>query len=201
MNILIIGGGTVGLLLIEKLKEKSKITVVERDMHQCEKIAEKYENVEVVNSKAEDTDSLESLKIDKYDMVFVVTGNQSANIVASLYLKHINAKRIICKLSTPNYIEMLNDMGIETVCEDVVTADELIRKAFSPDFLRFISSGVKLEKINNEFSGLAVVDVLQKGVYPLVMVRKGVIHIPRLDEIIEPEDELFLLKQQIRQGP
>ena len=196
MKVLIIGGGTVGVLLIEKLRRKAKITVVEKDRLRCEKLAEKYEDIEVVNSKAEDTDALNELNIHEFDIAFVVTGNQSVNIVSSLYLKHLGAQKIISKLSTPNYIEMLENMKIETVCEDVVTADEFIRKAFSPELSKLLASNIKLENIKNEFVGLSVKDVVERGFYPVVLLRENSVYIPSIDEVIREDDELFLLKQE-----
>ena len=195
MKILIVGGGTVGVLLIEKLMDSAQLIVVERDLERCEKLSEKYESLEVIHAKAEDTDFLMQLDIKKFDIIFVVTGNQSVNIVSSLYLKHIGANKIVCKLNTPNYIEMLNNMSIETVCEDVVTADELIRRAFNPALSKLFSSEIKLEKVENNYVGFSVQELLRKNIWPVIIERGETIYIPSNDEVVREEDILYILKQ------
>ncbi len=194
MRVLIIGGGTVGSLLIKNLRENAKITVIERDMHRCEWLAQRYEGVEVINAKAEDTDELNEVGIDNFDIIFVVTGNQGVNIVTSLYLKHNGAKRIICKLNTPNYIEMLDEIGIESICEDIVTAQEFIRKSFSPILSKLVSSKMALEEIENIYASATARDLVEEGIYPLVILREEVVFFPDLDEKILEGDRLFRLK-------
>ncbi len=196
MRILIIGGGTVGTLLINKLRKvKPKITVIEKDIRRCEKIAEKYEEVEVINGKAEDTELLSSLDVEKFDLVFVVTGNQGTNIISSIYLNHINAKRIICKLNTPSYIPVLENMGIETVCEDVVTSEQLMIKSFSPSVSMLFSSDIILEEIENY--GEKVKEVIEKEKYPVILITQdNKIKIPRIDEKISEKDKVFILKKK-----
>ena len=193
MRILIIGGGKVAEYLL-RLLEGSNITVVEKNRERCEYLAEKYENVNILHSKAEDTDVLESLGISDFDVVFVVTGQESVNIATSFYLRHMGAKSIYCRLSNERYKEVLEEVGIAVVSENSTLAEMFVMRAFEPEKLKILSF-LAVER-RQAPEGKSVGELIKEGFYPLLLLRKGELIVPSLDEQLSSEDEILLLRKK-----
>ena len=81
-KVMIIGGGKTGLFLSKKLAEFNvSVKVIERDKERCYYLAERLENVIVLNGDGTDINLLKEENIDDMDAVVTATGFDEDNLL------------------------------------------------------------------------------------------------------------------------
>ena len=74
-KIMISGGGRVTENLLEKIKSDYDITVIESDTERCNYIAGKFQDITVVNTKANDVTTLKDEGLEHCDLFLALTGS------------------------------------------------------------------------------------------------------------------------------
>ncbi len=200
MKVAIIGAGKVGRLIANSIRKKVKnILIIEKKREVCDKLAEKYD-WEIINGDATDPDIIEEAKINEYDIVFITTGNSTTNILTAMYLKHMGANRVITRLDSNKYIDMLEKLGIEGVSEDAIMAREMLHKAFNPiiyELFNLSSSNIRIGQISGrEIGAKTLKEAIEKeGIYPVAIWRNGTFIMPKLDEEIFEDDIIIVLEE------
>jgi trk system potassium uptake protein TrkA len=81
-NVMIMGGGKVGMCTIDKIKKRKKIKLIEKDPERCLDAADKYSDVLVINDDGHNVKLLEDENIEEMDAFVAVTGNSETNIIS-----------------------------------------------------------------------------------------------------------------------
>ncbi len=110
----IIGGGNVGLMLAENLEKAGiRTKIIERNYKRCEDLTEVLKKTLVINGDGTNLELLESEDIVDSDVVVSVTNNDEKNLLCSLLVKQLGAKRVITRVSKNANIALFEKVGID----------------------------------------------------------------------------------------
>ena len=117
MYILIVGASGIGESLIEKIQTENKkhiIVVVDKDIENCNRIAQKYDII-VIHGDATQSEVLEECEIKKADVVVTTTDNDSANLLTIGLAKNNNVKKLISIANREESIPLYMEKGVQIV--------------------------------------------------------------------------------------
>lgn len=113
---MIIGGGKTGFYLAKKLADTgTNVKIIERDVKRCRYLAEKLENVMILQGDGTDKNMLEDENIDAMDAVITATGFDEDNLLLALMANQYNISHIIAKISRDSYSDFISELGIVTM--------------------------------------------------------------------------------------
>lgn len=113
-NVAIIGGGNVGLKLARGLENlKLNIKIIERDEERCNFLSQELNNTLVIKGDGTDLELLNEEDIASSDVVVSVTNNDEKNLLCSLLVKHLGAKRVISRVSKNTNMALFEQVGID----------------------------------------------------------------------------------------
>jgi trk system potassium uptake protein TrkA len=112
----ILGGGRIALYLAWALENTgARLTIVERDPERCMTLAEKLPKATVIQGDGTDHELLDTEGIFECDAFVALTGRDEENLLMALTAQHAGVKKVLPKMSRPNYMEVLRQLGLETV--------------------------------------------------------------------------------------
>lgn len=141
MKAIIIGGGKIGYHLLLTLRERGcEVTLVEKDMALCERIAEEA-GTDVICGDGTDLGVLRQAGIARADVVAAVTGKDEENLVVCQIAKAgFGTGKSIARINNPKNIPMFRALGVDqTVCSTQVIAD-LIEFEFDKNICRIVQT-------------------------------------------------------------
>ena len=113
-SVSIIGGGNVGLKLARSLESlKLNVKIIERDEERCNFLSQELNNVLIIHGDGTDLELLNEEDIASSDVVVSVTNNDEKNLLCSLLVKHLGAKRVISRVSKNTNAALFEQVGID----------------------------------------------------------------------------------------
>ena len=113
-NVVIIGGGNVGLKLARSLEDlKLNIKIIERDEERCEFLAEQLNNTLVIHGDGTDLELLNEEEIATSDVVVSVTNNDEKNLLCSLLVKQMGVNRVVSRVSKITNASLFEKVGVD----------------------------------------------------------------------------------------
>ena len=110
----IIGGGNVGLNLAKSLENlKLKLKIIEKSEERCNYLSQELNNALVINGDGTDLELLNEEDIASSDVVVSVTNNDEKNLLCSLLVKNLGAKRVISRVSKNANVALFEKVGID----------------------------------------------------------------------------------------
>jgi trk system potassium uptake protein TrkA len=144
-KVALIGGGSVGFLLAEKLEEAGiRVTIIEQNKERCLFLANNLKKSLVLHGDGTDFDLLESEAIGEADAIICVTNNDEKNLLCSLLVKQISKGRIITRVGNTQTALLFDRVGIDVVVSprEAALKDLLNRvEAHDVDILALIEGG------------------------------------------------------------
>jgi trk system potassium uptake protein len=125
-NILFMGGSRIAQKTIEKLGENYRIKVVESNRERCNLLADKYENILVINADGRDLDMLMSEGLSKMDAIIATTGSSEVNMLSCHLAKKAGIKRTVAEIENFSLINTAKGMDIGTVINKKLIAASYI---------------------------------------------------------------------------
>ncbi len=208
-GVIIVGGGETGAFLAGALDHTSlHVKIIEKDSHRCEELAERLDNVIVINGDGTDKDLLLEENIHEMDFMIALTGDEENNVLMSLLARELGVKKIITRISKLSYIPLVSAIGIDTVVSPRLSAVRAILQYIRHGKVISVAplKGEQAEAIEAE--ALETSDIVDtplsqvkfpKGALVGAIVRGDEIIIPRGDTIIRARDRLifFVLREVI----
>ena len=115
----IIGGGNVGLRLAKILENLNlKLKIIEKNEQRCNELSQELNNALIINGDGTDLELLNEEDIASSDAVVSVTNNDEKNLLCSLLLKHLGAKRVISRVSKDINAALFEQVGIDIDISD-----------------------------------------------------------------------------------
>ena len=207
MQIIIVGGGSVGISLVGQLQnEGHDITVIDTDARVIEQISNTYDVIGYVGNGAT-FDVLRSVGIENCDLLIATADSDELNLLCCLAAHKLGAKNTIARVRNPEYAgqlyELKNDFGLSmTINPERATAAEIAR------VLRFPSAtGVEIfargsaELVScrvpsgNVLVGMRLAELFSKlGITVLICAaeRGGEVFIPGGNFVINEGDNLYI---------
>ena len=201
-RVFIIGGGRIGYLLARRMERmKIDVRIVEKDYERCNFLTENLEHSVVLHSHGLEAHDMLEEGVDRADLVVSVTNKDSVNILSSLLAKHHGAGKCITHIFRPDFIPMLDALGIDVALSPRLVAANMI--------LRFVRGGGTIAVATLLASNAEVIEIKvpEKGSFldiPLknlhvprgaiigAIVREGRVLIPFGETVLWPDDNLIV---------
>ncbi len=205
MQITLVGGGSVGVSLIEQLQsEGHDITVIDTDARVIEQISNTHDVIGYVGNGAT-FDVLRSVGIENCDLLIATADSDELNLLCCLAAHRLGAKNTIARVRNPEYAgqlyELKSDFGLSmTINPERAAASEIAR------VLRFPSAtGVELfargraelvscrVQKDNILVGKRLMELSSLGITVLIcsVERDGEVFIPGGNFVINEGDNLY----------
>lgn len=107
-RIMLAGGGNIGNRLARLLEEsRYQVKIIEKNTDRASKLAERLDKTIVLEGDVADETLLMEENIDTTDVFIAVTNDDEANILSSMLAKRLGAKRVMCLINRPSYVDLV----------------------------------------------------------------------------------------------
>ena len=209
-NVLIIGGGNIGLNLAKMLEanfEDVRIKIIEKDKKRAEEIANELSSSIVINGDALDEDILKEANLEGSETVLALTNDDENNMMACVLAeKSGQKKRTIAIVNKTNYNLLQDSLNIDDLVDPRMTTVSRIMEHVHRGTIGTVYSLLDGEYEFIEAKILDKSELLNKKIkesnLPVdirigAIVRKDKVIIPRSDFIFEKDDlVVFLAKRE-----
>lgn len=209
MYIVIAGGGKLGYYLTKTLLPyKHKITVIERQLDLCEKIANQL-NVCVINGDGTNIEHLTESRVSEADIFIAVTGKDEENLIAcQLAKRKFGVSRTIARVNNPKNITVFERLGVDIAVSSTSIIADLIEQEVDYSGMKTL---IKLKDGKITLSELIITPkspAIDRSLNDIRMptdslvisvIRGDIVIIPKGDTILEVGDHIIVassLKQQ-----
>ncbi len=211
-SVLIGGCGTMGYYLAKRLlKERFNVKIVEPDLNRCNDLSEKLPEATVVHGSFNNELILQEAGIADVDAVAALSGNDSDNIVLSLYANKVTHAKLITRINKMTMGGVLSEIPIGAIVSPkALTAEHILRyaRAISSgnsdsrmEAMHFLADGKVEALLFTVFSDSTLVGVqfkslrLPKGVMLGTLIRGKSVIIPSGADAIRAGDLVVVLTE------
>jgi trk system potassium uptake protein TrkA len=127
-NIMILGGSRIAQKTVERLGDHYNIKIIESDKIRSQQIADKLENVLVINGDGRNLDLLKEERIERMDAFIAVTGNAETNILSCHMAKKLGIKRTVAEVENIDFMGIAESMDIGSLINKKLIAASYIYK-------------------------------------------------------------------------
>jgi len=198
----LIGGGTVGRRITDRLESRGdSVVIIECDNTRTQWL--RTEGYDVFHGDGTDHSTLEEAAVGDADIVVVATGDDDTNLLAAQLVRNrFSPDEVIVRVNRPANQEPFEDLGIQTVSQSDATAQLIDSHIESPALTQWMestsSSGdVQEVAIDNEDLIGATISELDSRLPDqvlLVMVgESGTAHLPDKTETVNRGDHVTVL--------
>ncbi len=209
-NILIIGGGNIGLNLAKMLEEDFedlRIKIIEKDKNRAEEIANELSASKVINGDGLDEEILKEANLEGSETVLALTNDDENNMMACVLAeKSGQKKRTIAIVNKSNYNLLQDSLNIDDLVDPRMTTVSRIMEHVHRGTIgtvysvldgeyEFIEAKIldKSELVNKKIRDSNLPEDIRIG----AIVRKEKVIIPRSNFIFEKDDlVVFLAKRE-----
>ena len=205
-RVLIVGGGRIGYRLAGLLEEKSIYTkIIEKKPDRCALLADKMNKSIILCGDGSDQGLLNEENIQGMDVVVTLTADEETNILTSLLVKQMGARKTVTKIDKFSYFPLMSVIGLEQVVSPRLSAiNSILQHVRRGKVLSAISiKGEQAEVM--EAVALETSDIVgnplrkisfPKGALVTGIIRKEEVIIPSGDSVIEPEDRIIIFSMK-----
>ena len=209
-NILIIGGGNIGLNLAKMLEanfEDIRIKIIEKDKNRAEEIANELSSSIIIKGDALDEDILKEANLEDSETVLALTNDDENNMMACVLAEKTGKKkRTIAIVNKTNYNLLQDSLNIDDLVDPRMTTVSRIMEHVHRGTIgtvyslldgeyEFIEAKIleKSELLNKKIKDSNLPEDIRIG----AIVRKDQVIIPRSNFIFEKDDlVVFLAKRE-----
>jgi trk system potassium uptake protein TrkA len=202
-NVLIVGGGKIGLKLAQELDKLPYNTkVVEKDPHRSEFLSAKLHRAIVLQGDGTDPELLEQENISKMDLVIAVTGDEELNILSCLLAKRLGGHKTVARINKFAYMPLVEAIGVDHIVSTRMSAvNSILHFIRRGKIISTVSiAGEEAEAIEAiaEAHSAIVGKPLKKLKFPpgaiiLCILRGQEVIIPSGESIIYPQDRIIIM--------
>ena len=204
-NIIVLGGGSIGVKTSKILKEnKHNVKLLEINRNKAFDLADELNNILIINGDGRDGELLTEEGISDSDAFIAVTGSSETNIMSCLLAKSKGVKKTIALVENIDYIHLSQEVGINAfINKKLLTADSIFRyirqgSVIDVTGISDLDAEVLEFKINED-SEIAYKKVhdfpFKDGAIIAGIVRRNDGFIPTKDFVIEPNDHVVVFSQ------
>jgi trk/ktr system potassium uptake protein len=205
-RVLIVGGGRIGFRLAALLEKKSiHSKIIEIKPNRCTELAEKLNKVVVLCGDGSDQGILSEENIQDTDFVITLTNDEETNILTSLLVKRMGARKSIARISKFSYFPLMKAIGIEQVVSPRLSAiNTILQHIRKGKVLSSISiKGEQAEVMEavaletSDIVGKPLRDIsFPKGALVAGIIRGKEIIIPSGESVIMPDDRVIIFARR-----
>jgi len=133
-NVMILGGSRIGKRTAQNLENRMNVKLIEKEKDKSASLADELNNTLVINGDGRDVDLLKQEGLEKMDTFIAVTGSSELNLLSCLLAKKLGVKKTIAVIENMNYINLGENMGIDTIInKKLVTASQIFKFTMSAE--------------------------------------------------------------------
>lgn len=201
-NIMIAGGGNIGLALAKALEQDHQVKIIEHNLSRARYLAEQLDHSIVIYGDITDKALLLDENIDEAQLFISVTNRDEANIIASLLAKKLGVKRVISLINNQSYVDLLHLNQIDVaISAERITTNRLLHYLREGDTVRAVTlrrgaaEAVEIVLHGSENSspviGKRLIDIpWPEHITVGCVIREGEVIFAHRDLVIEAEDHL-----------
>ena len=140
-NIMIAGGGIVGMTLADKLSQKFSTKIIEKDLIRSKYLSESLEDTVVLNDDISDESLLDNEGIKEVDYFCSVTNDDQMNILSAKLAKDLGAKKSIAIINKLSYRKLVSKEIDVVVSPEDVTIGSILASVRTSDVVKVHSLG------------------------------------------------------------
>jgi trk system potassium uptake protein len=125
-NIMFLGGSRIAQKTIERLGDHYRIKVIEGNKERCEQIADRFENVLVINGDGRNMDLLKEEGLEKMDALIATTGSSEINMLSCHLAKTYGIKRTVAEVENFAFMGIAEGMDIGAIINKKLIAASYI---------------------------------------------------------------------------
>ena len=139
-NIMIIGGGNVGLTLAKALEKSYQVKLIDNNRHRCENLADNLNYTTVLLGDGTDKSLLINENIGDMDMFCATTNDDEVNILSSIQAKRLGATVALPLVKRTAYVDLIegNDIHL-AISPQLATASAILTHIRKGDVERVYS--------------------------------------------------------------
>lgn len=127
---LILGGGRISYYLARIIAGMGvRLRVIELDAEKCARLSDELDGVLVINADGTDQEVLDSENVGECGALICLTNRDEENIITGMYGARRGAKKVIVKVNRLNTMEVMEDLGIESVVSPKLTTANVILRS------------------------------------------------------------------------
>jgi trk/ktr system potassium uptake protein len=209
IRVVIMGGGEMGVSLVRLLSNpRIKLRIIERDIHRCRFLADRFPNVTVIHGEGTSLRLLEEEHVGDADFFVACTRDDEDNVMTCLQARKLGVQRVMLAINRADYNEIVQTSKA-TLGVDVAVSPRL---ATAAEVLRYVSREkyTELAKLPGDAGRLIEVKVAPKseldgrtvrdvnwpvGSVILAVQHRGEARTPGPEDIIHAGDRLVTLLQ------
>ena len=140
-NIMIAGGGIVGMTLAAKLSQKFSTKIIEKDLTRSKYLSESLEDTVVLNDDISDESLLDNEGIEEVDYFCSVTNDDQMNILSAKLAKDLGARKSIAIINKLSYRKLVSKEIDVVVSPEDVTIGSILASVRTSDVVKVHSLG------------------------------------------------------------
>lgn len=113
-KVMLIGGGRISRYLAAQLGRGYRLKIVEKSPVICDRLAELFPGVTIINGDGADPELLDEEGIRTTDACVIMTENDQTNLIISMLASSRNVNKIISKIASPTYARLSEDAGVSS---------------------------------------------------------------------------------------
>lgn len=207
-KIMIIGGGSVGLLSARLLEKEYDVKLIERDKTKCLTLAEQLNDTLVIHGDGSNVELLEEEGLADMDALIALASSSETNIISCLVAKNHDVHKTIALVENADLTHLSQRIGVDTLINRKLIAANNIFRHIRKGEVKAIARlhGVKAEVIEYEVMKDAKItrDIIRNINFPRNAIIGGVVrddkgHIPLGDFQVQIGDKVvvFTLPDEI----
>ena len=194
-NIMITGGGELGMKTASLLEDKYNVVIVEKDKELCKNLTGVLNRALIVKGDPSNIELLQDEGLDRMDAFIALTPNSESNIITSLLAKEHGVRKTIAFVDNTDYIRISQSIGVDTFIN--------VKLIAANNVFRFVRKG-KIEAIASlDGVDAEIIEFIIQKDNRLTKTTIGELHLPenaviagviRGNEHIFPNDEFVMHK-------
>jgi trk system potassium uptake protein TrkA len=200
-SIMILGGSRIGKHVALYMQKNCEVKLIDINPERCEALSEILEDTLIINGDCRNVDLLEQEGINKMDAFVAVTGNSETNVLSCLLAKKLGVKRTIAEVENMEYINLAENIGIDTIINKKISAaSRIFRHTTNPNVTQvkyMTGTDAEVIEFNVPENARITKGTLRSLDFPKDAIvgggtREGVAFIATGDTIISPNDKVVV---------
>lgn len=128
-SVMIVGGGRLGYYSAKQLLDNGlSVKVIEKNHERCKELCMMIPGATIIEGDGTDRDLLLEEGLEHTDAFISLTDMDEENVIISMYASRSGVTKVITKVNRMPYLEMLEQLGIDTVISPkFLTAAQIVR--------------------------------------------------------------------------
>lgn len=199
-DVMIVGGGRIGLRLAQALEDLVSLKIVESNAERAKYAASQLEKATVFYEEDISRDFLVQEAVGETDAFIAVTGDDRTNMLASMYARQLGSRLTIAGINRGEFSPLAEKLGVDiTISPRLLAAGAISRFVRKGDVV-----AVSLLESGAQMIELRVPDQCRVAGHPLselnfpkeaivgMVLRDGEIIIPKGQDVLEPGDDVVI---------